>query len=500
MTTVQNKTLQAADGFFNFIFKIGEAIFYYIVVLFEAIGQIGNFGIKNFLIYIVGFFAAIISIFEIIISGLFSTILSPLKKLVLWAAPLLYKLFAEVIRPFFTETSSLSQYITGFVVFLSGTVYYFLYRKNEDEAATAGKTAEAIKILEGIEFGSVWGKIGGVFRTAFKYILIVAYSLFIGLFSMKLLSTAKESYTTIEETSNDLKDLRPILAKVVFVFGLIFVLIPMTLFGWISNFVFGFLGMYSEKMRNFDGPILDENNTVSVILTKFMGYISKVVEFFKYYFDIFYEHFATVKNMTWLSMAYVILSSFVYVGLLYKLYFWGSDPITRAAGENHMYYYLIASYLFFIGPLVYLLLKLPQQSLNGLILMSVAFISMLVMYVSNYYMNYRKSVGMEETPEQESDRNTYNMLFVIYSAIIVFFVNFKILSPSFNTSSSSIFLYTLLNLCFIAALIGYSVSYKIKLTNRLNKAATPPPTPPPPQENGVLTPEMTAPNGAATRF
>lgn len=492
--TTSTKTLQAADGFFNFIFKIGEALFYYIVILFEIIGQIGNFGIKNFLVYIVGFFATIVWVIEKIFSALFA----PFKKTVNTIWKFIYKLFGRVLQTFFTETSALTQYITGFVVFLSIAVYYFLYRKNEDEAATEGKTAQALKILEGFEFGAIWGTIWRFFARTFKTAAIVVYSLFIGLLSMELYTTMKDSYNWILNKSKEHED-NKFVSNMIFYFGLLFVFLPMTIYGWLSKFVFAFFAMYREKMRNFDAPILDESRGgVSAFLYKIFNFIAKIAAFFKYYFDIVYNHFAAVRKMSWLSYMYVILSGFVYIGLLYKLYFWGGDAITAAAGENHLYYYLIASYLFFIGPLIYLLLKLPQQSLNGLILVSVAFISMLVMYVSNYYMNYRKSVGMEETPEQESDRNTYNILFVIYSAIIVFFVNFKILSPEFN--QSSILLYTLLNLCFICALIGYSVSYKIKLTNRLNKAAVKTPTPPPKTENGVLTTDMTTPDGAATRF
>jgi len=252
--------------------------------------------------------------------------------------------------------------------------------------------------------------------------------------------------------------------------------------------------MLYKKMSNFSDPIIEgkdetekENNNTK-LLYKLFETIAPVIEIIKKIYNQIYSHF-NLWDLSSLRFAYVIISCLIYVLFLYKLYFWGSDDLTKIAGNNHLYYYFIVTYLLFIGPIVYILLKLPQQSFTGLMILAFSFISLLLMYVSNYYMNYNKSVGMEETPEQESDRNTYNMLFVMYSAIIVFFVNFKILKPNFD--ESTILLYTLLNVFFIAVLIGYSISYKIKLTNRLNKKAQEYEPPPPNAINAILKPEMT---------
>jgi len=275
---------------------------------------------------------------------------------------------------------------------------------------------------------------------------------------------------------------------------MLIVYVPFSILVCLYNFGGSFLKIFHAKLSNYSGPIMDDTLTSTKIIKdtirNIIDTIKPVIDFIKYYYDLVYRHFNSIWDMSWVSFIYLIVSGILYVGFLYKLYFWGSDDLTKIAGDNHLYYYFVISYLFFILPTVYTLLKLPQQSYQGLIMMAFSFVSMLVMYVSNYYMNYRKSVGMDETAEQQSDRNTYNMLFVIYSAVIVFFVNFKLLRPNFD--QSTILLYTLLNLCFIAALIGYSISYKIKLTNRLNKAAQPPATPPPNAENGILTPDMTA--------
>lgn len=488
---LKNKTFQAVDSFFGFIFKIGEIIFDYIVILFEVFGQIGNLGIKAFFKYIIGFFTAILKFFEKTVVTILKKIYKPFKGLFVFLWNLFYKIyraFIEILQPFLEQFDNVTQYVIGFFIFVTCSVYYFLYRKNEDDAATAGKNAESINILEGLTLSSVLGKIYNTVWWFFKIIPILIYCVLIGLFSI-------EPRKTINEIFVDNKiELQPQQNVFTTLIVIIIVIIPLFIINCLYKFGSSFLKIFHAKLSNYSGPIIDDTlvstKTKDAILGVILKYVTPIIEFIKYYYDLVYRHFNSIWDMSWVSFIYLIVSGILYVGFLYKLYFWGSDDLTKIAGDNHLYYYFVTSYLFFILPTVYTLLKLPQQSYQGLVIMAFSFISMLVMYVSNYYMNYRKSVSMDETAEQQSDRNTYNMLFVIYSAVIVFFVNFKLLRPNFD--QSTILLYTLLNLCFIAALIGYSISYKIKLTNRLNKAAQPPATPPPNAENGVLTPDMTA--------
>lgn len=485
---LQNKTLQSIDSLFGFIFKIGEIIFDYITILFEVIGQIGNFGINSFFKYIIGFFASIFKIFENITVYLFS-FLNPFKGLFKWLfdyVNYIYNLCIEVIKPLTTQydnIDNISQYIIGFFIFLSCSVYYFVYKKNENNkkvdtaATTARKNKEAIIFLEYLQFSRVFGKIFSVIKGVFRFFAIVVYSIFIGFFS--ICPTLLDYYKKYGETSN-------------FIYFIVKCIIMF--FYSIYVFVTSTYEMLYKKLTHFNDPILEEGkDSTDIIFIFFELILLPIIEIIKKYYDQIYSHFNLwdLWDFSQYRFAYVIISSFVYVLFLYKLYFWGSDDLTKIAGNNHLYYYFVMSYLLFIGPIVYILLTLPQQSFTGLIILAFSFISLLLMYVSNYYMNYNKSVGMNETPEQESDRNTYNMLFVMYSAIIVFFVNIKILKPNFD--QSTILFYTLLNLFFIAVLIGYSISYKIKLTNRINKKAQQYEPPPPSNAiKAILTPEMTS--------
>lgn len=494
MTTenpLQNKTFKSIDRFFEFIFKIGEVIFQYITILFEVIGQIGNIGITAFFKYIVGFIIGIIKSIEKILIRIFS-IFKPLNKIFEWFFTFVYKIvykaydmFFEVIKPIIMQFDNTSQYIIGFFIFLACSVYFFVYNKNED--ITEGKKTDAINTLQTInifqylQFSAFFGKIYSVIKYVFKFFAIIVYSIIIGLFS------SINIYEIFKKSNIDLnnylqKNLAPESNFKMIIFILLY--FPFFIFRVLYTFISSSWEIFYNKLSNFfSKPILEEEGNI------FTKIIKPVIEFINKIYNNIQNHLNIIWEMPQISFLYVIISCVVYMVFLYQLYFWGSDDITKISGNNHLYYFFIISYFFFIAPLVYTLLKIPNQAFMGLIILTLSSISLLLMYVANYYINYHKSVGVDETPEQQSDRNTYNTLFVIYSAIIVFFVNFKILRPNFD--KSTILFYILLNLFFIVALIGYSVSYKIKLTNRINKAATNTETPPPNVINSILKPEMT---------
>jgi len=483
---LQNKTLKTIDSLFGFIFKIGEVLFDYVTILFEVIGQIGNIGINVFFKYIFGFFASIFKLFEKLLSKIFSFFLLLLKpfnglfKFLYNFANDVYNMFFEILKQIIIQFDNITQYIIGFFIFLVCTVYYFVYKKDEKEDTNARNNENATNFLEFLKFSSVFGfiyniikggfsKIFNMIKTIIRLFAIIFYSIFVGITSIGInMAFFKKIKTDIDTYINEKILDHPFIRFI----GYILFYIPCMLSIVLYRFITSTWNMFYEKISHFNDPIMEnkngDENGATKLISDFFKKIAPIIEFIKNIYNQIRSHF-NIWDLSRFSFAYVIISSFIYILFLYKLYFWGSDDLTKIAGDNHLYYYFIMTYLLFIGPIVYILLKLPQQSFTGLIILAFSSISLLLMYVSNYYINYNKSVGMDETPEQESDRNTYNMLFVIYSAIVVFFVNFKILKPNFD--QSTILWYTLFNLFFIVALIGYSVSYKIKLTNRLNKKA-----------------------------
>jgi hypothetical protein len=91
------------------------------------------------------------------------------------------------------------------------------------------------------------------------------------------------------------------------------------------------------------------------------------------------------------------------------------------------------------------------------------------MYITQTAMN--KNTIYQTTPEQMSDKTVFNILFFVYSAIVVFYINVKLMSPEFNPVN--MFYYIIMHAMFIAALVYYSVSYKLKLRNRIEKSSNP---------------------------
>lgn len=447
-SSTNNNTLQKTDLFFSFIFKIGEIIYYYIVILFQVIFNIGFGFFKFFLKYIFGFFKYLFSFVENIFTVLFSTVLLPFKIIFLWFFKNLYILFNIFIKPLFNINNVIKNYILGFIIFLILIVYYNFYNKYKDTADFNKSQLNIFTIIFSFFYNT-----GSII---FKTFSILAISILLSLL---------QSYKEIKTNFNNLENPST--------FNKIFYVIQIIFGGEIYYFFKNYLINIYNKFNNFNTNIID-NNVMNLfyyfyqfsIVRYLYNFILKCYSFFINLLQIIFEHFTSIFDMTLINFIYIIFTILLFLGILYKLY------IDKEDNNYNFYYYLFFSYIIFIIPFINILFNHASHIFKFIILcFSIVFISLLNMVISSYYINSHKILGENETEKQYSDKIIYNTIFIFYIIVIIFFINFKILSKDtlINITSKNIIIFSVLNILFMIYLLVYSINYKNKLTNRINK-------------------------------
>jgi hypothetical protein len=229
-----------------------------------------------------------------------------------------------------------------------------------------------------------------------------------------------------------------------------FSIIKILLWQFITNPSKPFFGNESEIDSLFKASGLgDITDSATKFFTPAFSTASAIAAFFS-------DHFMRIWFTDTAEFTFLITSSILFILYLAYAYF---NP-----RNQNTYYLAFTLYVLFMAPMFYKMRGGADMTKTVLLFLG-GIISIIMLYIGNDAMS--KSKNYDPTPEQQSNKNIYNILFLVYSAILVLFVNIRLLSPQYKESSS--FLYIIVHAVFILALLCYSVSYTMKLRNRISK-------------------------------
>jgi hypothetical protein len=172
------------------------------------------------------------------------------------------------------------------------------------------------------------------------------------------------------------------------------------------------------------------------------------------------RHFAAFRGMDIMSSFYILFSSIFFICLMFYMYYKQS--------QQSYYLFLLVALALFIAPTVQHIWRNGAQIQNSaakLILVFGSVISLLLMHITHSFMESSERFNILK--EQQGDRTIFDIIFVFFSAILVFYVNFTLLRPNFSNPDMLNFI-MLIHFVFIMGMLIYAIAFKIKLRNRLD--------------------------------
>lgn len=207
-------------------------------------------------------------------------------------------------------------------------------------------------------------------------------------------------------------------------------------------------------VRGVSSTIMESVNSFIMYLYRFIQPIFDLIQFI---IDELKKHFSKVLDFGVYDKIFLFFTSFAYFIFLYYAYY--------NFESTNLYLYIIPLIVCFMVPT---LMRLFDK-LKSFGLLSVIITSILIVYITNTSMD--RNEVFQSTTSQKSDKNIYNTVMMIYSAIIVFFINIQVLAPGFKPEYTK--LVFIIHILFIIVLMYFAISYKSKLRNRIEQSVDP---------------------------
>lgn len=498
------KQKASADFFTVYISKLLDITYQYFSIffgtIFETLGTI--FG--EFVHFFVGIFTDIFKILKKTILDFLDKFVFPyslypvwnvLKKVFFAIFENLTKLLTDIFGPIFRDGTY--KYVLAFFIYLIAIIFYNSSSKPTSGAASfeipaaaaaipkeAAGDKNAAGILSWINPIS-WLLYFGKFIFIFIYTIIFAFVYFgvtitnpnsfsrfawrvVKFFPLYLIFWFISyllimTFLSDKITLKNIYILVPIIVGVVFIYE-IFDVVQATI-GRLIALIFNFFVRPKDPIIDTGasppGALGDVMRVVNETMIAFGEFIKVFTDWFEEKMKFMKEHFTGIGLMESAEFVYILASSLVFIAFLFFMYFYQNT--------TKIYNFMMFAYVLFMLPMIYKAFQYNTDVLKNIVAFVVGIISILIMYITNF--NMKKNDKYQPTPEQDGDKTVFNILFIVYSAVLVFFVNVRLLSPNFK--ESALFLYSLVHVLFLIGLIAYSINYKTKLRNRIDKSSDP---------------------------
>lgn len=471
-------------AFFSYLYSLLIVLYEYFSVFFSVFQAI-LIQIKNIIwtilteiynkVYVIFKF-----LYDIFIYPIFYPIYKLIRPIIKTFFENIKKIIVDFVTPFLEN--QIYWYILGFFIYIIGVVYFNSDKTQATKSFTNDNPYSFFNYLNPLN----WIRSIGKFFYIFIFTIMFLFYSFFYTFSSS--DTYSDLYNNFDKAlrniviyiaaslsiiafiymigdQNTLKNMKfkttfIILFCIFFFFGMFFDKVVEIFFNTGGNF-FVLIQNFFSRGELFPK---DEPNPLNNKITEIMDDINKVflpiTSFIEDLFKKLNQNFSIITTMDIPHIMYVI-TSFILL-LIYLFY-----SFIHPEHTFNLYLFVFFLFIFFISPIFYRLNSNPFDIVKSVIVLGLGIVSMFTMYVTQTSMG--KNTVYQSTPEQHSDKTIFNILFLVYSAIIVFFINIQLLSQNYNPQKLS--LYILVHAIFIIFLVYYSTSYKMKLRNRILKSA-----------------------------